>query len=325
MKTINFIDAVFSAMPDQGAFIFNSDLVYVFACGELLNRLGYSDMVGKRIDQVISPSSMDKIKPYYISALNGEYRVMKQFRSADTGEVYEAWFFPYKHVSKSTNKAYNLGVGVVRQITEYVRLQEQEARGIRQHELFKVASTFGAKINLLVLDMFVKVQNMIKDNPSQDLQEIKSSLVKQLDYLADLHMIGGQFMTAPQKTNLRDFIEPKAKGFNLKFIAPIPVFSMIDHPSFSRALELLFKNVSEFGDPSTGKVELSIEKGKPKILISNKFGGVITEDPKAFFYSSKGRLGLGLNIAEVVIEKNQGRLEVLTNKEYFTVCIILEV
>ena len=79
---------LFDHLPDTAVLVVNDELRYVAAAGAGLAEQGYTDITGKRLDDVVAAADRDALAAFYRSAVDGqEGRI--SFTSSKTGRSYE--------------------------------------------------------------------------------------------------------------------------------------------------------------------------------------------------------------------------------------------
>jgi diguanylate cyclase (GGDEF)-like protein/PAS domain S-box-containing protein len=79
---------LFDHLPDTAVLVVNDELRYVAAAGAGLVEQGYTDITGKRLDDVVAAADRDALAAFYRSAVDGqEGRI--SFTSSKTGRSYE--------------------------------------------------------------------------------------------------------------------------------------------------------------------------------------------------------------------------------------------
>ncbi len=110
-------------LSNIAVMIFDSEMRYLLAEGELLYKTGYDPhtMEGRRVEEVMNPTALEVIKPLYLRALLGEEF---QTQVESQGHFYASHFVPLRD---DAGESYAVMV-IVQDATEFKRVQDQRMK-----------------------------------------------------------------------------------------------------------------------------------------------------------------------------------------------------
>ncbi len=347
---------------DESIYIFDTDLKYIFANEEHIDRLYHAEeishrseskLLGKRYSEIQSGDDEKRLEEDLRTVLETKDSLKKEHKSIHAGRWSSRTYTPVKDAD--TGKVESIIV-ISKDITKRKKMEKELERHIKEKEnIIKrlshdLKTPIGPIVNLLPL-----IKEKIQENyPDEKLiydlkicQENAIYLKNLLDHILKVAKFT-RSGTELEKTDLRNFVEDWKKGFErrhhekLQRKKKIYILNRIDENicleldqiSFSEVLDNLVinsvKNISE-----EGKVVFRTEDKDEKItLILEDTGTGIDEkqleelfnyfQQKAPAEHEVDSIGLGLPISKYIIENHNGEIQAENrNDEGARFCITL--
>ena len=113
--------------PNGAVILFDHDLRFVLAQGEILSKVGLTSemMVGKKVIETLPPDRAAELEPYYRSALKGE---RTKFEYMYGGRLFEVFTLPVA----SADKTILAGLSISQDITERKQAEERTSRQLEE-------------------------------------------------------------------------------------------------------------------------------------------------------------------------------------------------
>lgn len=312
--------AMLDHLPALAIVIFDRNYKYVSVSGGALIATNLRQLTGKTLydlDEML-PGARAGLQPYYDRALAGESFEVSEYTSAvNPDEKYHCYFAP---VLRGMDGRVKLAGVAIQNISAEVRLAkaEQKAAAAEDMEtvLLEVSNIFANQATSS-REIIERLRVLLPGN--EDVKALSELLTDSFDAIAKLSDLAGLFILHKTEVGLYSIAQSAVKGLDAV------VFDCCENPTVSidmyrirRVIHDLTLNAIEAS--STARIRVTKEPPRVEMFNPDPVHDLPTA-LKPFTSTKPGRMGLGLALAKINVEKHDGTFDIQSNESGTTVTL----